>query len=48
MNEWIIRGICAAAGAATCKLVEVAVKRLRAKSEESEETPVEIETTAKA
>ena len=45
MNEWIIRGLCAATGAATLKLIEVAIKRLRAKSEE---TPVEIETTAEA
>lgn len=49
MNEWIIRALCAAAGAATVKLAEVAVKRLRTKSEESpKEAPVEIETTAEA
>jgi len=46
MNEWIIRGICAAAGAATVKLAEVVVKRLRTKSEETPQP--EIETTAEA
>ena len=50
MNEWIVRGLFAAAGAATLKLIEVAIKRLRAKkSEESpKEAPVETEATAKA
>lgn len=49
MNEWIVRALCAAAGAATYKIAEAAVKRLRAKRQESpvekppvEEAPVEV------
>ena len=47
MNEWIVRGLFAAAGAATLKIVEIISSKMM-EEREAKEPPAQIETTVEA